>query len=787
MFRFSTDFRVFILGVLMILGLSGIMCRLWVLQVMRGEAYTAKIGSNTKVTVRIPSVRGEIRDRNGIPLVQNRASYNVDFYLPDMVRGYRQRRGALPKVIERTTVAGMAKDVPVNDVIKIVNSGVIPRLQQLDLVRDYNAKHLKTHYEHDTLVPFTYIEDIDFPTMARFSEHDVGLPGVEISVKPVRQYLYGALAAHILGYVGMPRDIQQEPDVKEFNFYQPDVDGKNQIELAMDKYLRGDPGVRVMQRNAKGVIDSEVKVVPPKPGSNVYLTIDAKIQYITEMALRHPTLGRAAAVVLDPNNGDILSIASIPSFDPNVFIPSITLKDWNSLLKDPAVPLVNRAVSGFPPGSTFKIVTALAGLMKGLGHMHYNCSGATDYGGRPFHCWIAEKHGSHGTLGLADALKVSCDCFFYQYGNAADIDAIDHIGEVLGLGHRYDIGLTDEKEGCMPGRQWMAARYPNQKWTQAYTANVSIGQGYVLASPLQMAVAYATVANGGIAYEPRLVRTILRPDGKPALDEDGAVAVPDQPKIRADLRKVVSADQIEVVRHGLWEVVNETGGPGGSGTGAKGRMKDVVVAGKTGSAQASDRGKRETIAWFCCFAPYDHPKYVVAVMIQGGLHGGSVAGPVAAHILQQCLALEKGTLKVALQPLRPAHNDHPFEAIETLADYKDSANSGIVSDDDEAANGDESATEKTVQMDHGERKPDIRPEADDQGRVRKRKTQSRDNDVPKPKPAVRRAQPAVEQSEPAEPRDREPAEQPRHNIFERFFHPNRKPNQTLAPSGSGRG
>ena len=673
-----------------------------------------------------------------------------------------------------------------HDVVKIVNSGIIPRLQQLDLAHDYNTRHLKSHYRHDTLVPFTYIEDIDFPTMARFSEHDVGLPGVGISIKPVREYLYGALAAHILGYVGMPRDIQQEPDVKDFTFYQPDVDGKNQIELAMDRYLRGEPGVRVLQRNAKGVIDSEVKVDPPKPGANVYLTLDARIQYITELALRHPALGRAAAVVLDPNNGDILAIASVPSFDPNVFIPSISLKDWQVLLKDPAVPLVNRAVSGFPPGSTFKIVTALAGLTKGLGHAHYNCPGAIDYGGRPFHCWIAEKHGSHGVLGLADALKVSCDCYFYQYGNAADIDAIDRIGDILGIGHKYELGLTDEKEGCLPGRSWMAARYPNQKWTQAYTANVSIGQGYVLASPLQMAVAYATVANGGIAYEPRLIRKVLYPDGKPATDETGAVAVPDQPKIREDLRKLLSADQIEVVRHGLWEVVNEVGGPGGGGTGAKGRMKDVEVAGKTGTAQASDRGKRENIAWFCSFAPYKNPKYVISVMVQGGKHGGSVAGPVAAHILQQCIALDKGALHVALRPLAPARNPHPFESIEALADYKEASNTGIVAADEESGTGNETEEEtaqtKHPQMDQDSREPDIKPEADDQGRVsRKHKAQSADGgDSQKGKtPSIRRALPA---QAPAA----EPAEPPRRNFFERFFHPNRKTNQAPSVPRGGR-
>ena len=321
-------------------------------------------------------------------------------------------------------------------------------------------------------------------------------------------------AAHLLGYVGMPVDVDQE-EASHYRYYQPDVEGKTQIEYAMDKYLRGTPGVRVLQRNVRGVIEGEVRTDPPKPGANVYLTIDARIQMIAEQALRQPLLGRAAAVVVNPNNGDILAMASIPSFDPNVFIPSVSPKDWTALNKSPAVPLVDRAVSGFPPGSTFKIVTALAGLTKGLADSEFNCTGSVTYYGRPFHCWIAEKGGSHGVLGLADALKVSCDCFFYQYGNAAGIAAIDRIGSLLGFGQTYDIGLSDEKAGIMPGPEWMRDHYPKEKWSQAYTANVSIGQGYVLASPLQLAMAYATVANGGIAYAPRLVRTVLNPDGTP--------------------------------------------------------------------------------------------------------------------------------------------------------------------------------------------------------------------------------------------------------------------------------
>ena len=220
---------------------------------------------------------------------------------------------------------------------------MVPRLEDLDLAKDYNAKKLKLQYRNDTEIPFTYMEDIDFPTIAKFSEHDVGLPGVDISIKPVRQYLYGALAAHLLGYVGMPVDVDED-EAKKFTFYQPDVEGKSQIELAMDKYLRGTPGVRVMQRNTKGIIDSEVRTDPPKPGDNVYLTIDARIQMIAEQALRQPLLGRAAAVVVDPNNGDILAMASIPSFDPNVFIPSVSGKDWEMLEQEP------RRAAGGPRG-----------------------------------------------------------------------------------------------------------------------------------------------------------------------------------------------------------------------------------------------------------------------------------------------------------------------------------------------------------------------------------------------------------------------------------------------------
>src|SRR4051794_18516153 len=394
--------RIQLIAFLMLIGLAALGARLWWVQVARGAEWTAKIRGSSEATVRIPSVRGEIRDRNGLALVTNRASYEVDFYLPEMVRGYRQRVGMPPLTEYRSTINGMPKNLKEPDIVKIVNDGIVPRLDDLDLARDYNAGQLQKHYRTNTEVPYTYIKDIDFSTMAKFSEHDVGLPGVDIAIKPVRSYVYGALAAHLLGYVGPPDDTNKE-EAGKFTFYQSDVDGKSNIEKIFDQYLRGRPGVRYLRRNAKGVIDGVLREDPPMQGANVYLTIDARIQAIADEALR--AVSRAGAVVVDPTNGDVLAMASVPSFDPNTFIPSIKAKDWTALQKDEGDPLVNRAISALPPGSTFKLITALAGLRgsKNLATAKYNCSGGVSYGDHYFKCWVSGKgSGGHGTIGLAD-------------------------------------------------------------------------------------------------------------------------------------------------------------------------------------------------------------------------------------------------------------------------------------------------------------------------------------------------------------------------------------------------
>ena len=711
--RPSAEWRVVFLGFAMLCCFGVLLGKLWYEQVLRGAQWSKKIAGRSEVTVRIPSMRGEIRDRNGLTLVTNRASYGVDFYLPDMERGYRAQYGSkVPVVGYEQTIKNMRKKMREADIVQIVNTTVMPRLDELDLAQDYNSERLQLHYRNARLVPFTYQEDLVYETIARFSEHDLGLPGVDIAVKPVRQYLYGALAAHLLGYVGAPNDIDKLPDIGDYTFYQPDVEGKSQVELVYDKWIRGTPGVRVMQRSSKGVIMGEIRREAPKTGNNVYLTIDAKIQFITERALR--AVGRGAAVVINPKNGDILAMASVPSYDPNIFIPSVSVENWNKVNGDETDPLTNRAIQGYAPGSTYKTVTALAGLRAGISaDRYFNCSGSVTYGNKAMKCWIAEKGGAHGSLGLADALKHSCNCFFYQWGNAAGIDQIDAVGEQLGLGKRTGVPLSGESGGILPGPAWLQSVAPQERWSNGYTANTSIGQGSVEASPLQMAMVTAAIANRGISYTPRLIARVVDQQGKDVTQPDGTLVAPPEGNIRADLHAVGITDkQIESVRDGMRRVVD-------TGTGKRAQIKGVVVAGKTGTAQfwrelGDGKKIKDNHTWFITFAPYDEPKYAVCVMVQGAKSGGGVSAPIAQKIIEESLALEKG-YDPGVTALAPAPGS--FTPIEMVEFKKSELPVGSLADDRETAEHTEGPTGRTRER-QVIAQPDIRAKADARGKVK---------------------------------------------------------------------
>jgi penicillin-binding protein 2 len=633
----ATTLRILFVGFAILAGLLVLVGKLYHEQVTRHAMWLAKVNKGTDVTVCIPSLRGEIRDRNGLALARNRTSYAIAFYLGDMVRAYRAANEKVPQIEYVGTVSGMRKVLREPDVAQIVNETVVPRLEALGLAEDYNGESLQQHFRLKGKVPFLYLECIDHPSAAKAAANGTGVPGVEVVDRPRREYPLGALGAQLLGYVGALKDLDHEQDINDFTFYEANREGKAHLERGCDQWLRGTPGFRVLRRTAEGVIERELRRVEPKPGANVLLTIDARVQFIAERALRDAGVGRGAAVVVDPRNGDILAMASVPSFDPNVFIPAVPAHEWKELTGDDTDPLTNRALQSSAPGSIYKTVTALAGFRAGIpATRRFTCSGGVQYGSKYMKCWIA-GHGTHGSLTLPDALRHSCNAFFYQWGNAAGIEQFVAVGRMLGLGEKSGIPLTGESGGVLPGPAWLRSVNPAERWSDGHTANVSIGQGYVLATPRQMAMVTAAIANGGTAFAPRLIHRVLDHEGTDARDPaSGNLCAPHEAKIRGVLRKdPAAAAQHEAVREGMRRVVAD-------GTGRRALIEGVSVAGKTGTAQFWRDDQKDNHAWFIAYAPCEAPRLALCVLVQGAKSGGGVAAPIAQRIMKQSLALDQG-------------------------------------------------------------------------------------------------------------------------------------------------
>jgi penicillin-binding protein 2 len=405
-------------------------------------------------------------------------------------------------------------------------------------------------------------------------------------------------------------------------------------------------------------------------------------------------VGRGAAVVVDPNNGNVLAMASVPSFDPNSFIPSISETAWKELTGDATDPLLNRATSAYAPGSTYKVATALAGLRTGVFEKSFNCSGGVQYGKHFMKCT-----GTHGTVGLTSALRVSCNSYFFQYGNKSGIAEIDAVGDMLGLGQRSGLPLSGEYSGILPGPEWLAKRTTRERWSTGQTANTSIGQGFVLATPLQMAMVAATVANWGTSYYPRIVDKIVA--------QDGTVIREEPIKVRANLlENGFTTDQIGVVRGGMWDAVNRGGGTGGNA-----RIKDYPVAGKTGTAQFWRGGTPDNHTWFVAFAPYEKPRYAVCVMVNGGASGGGVAAPIAAKILSEAFKIEEGE-QYEVAELEPAKGSFRFVS---SVDFGRSVPAAMA----DAPPGEGAATSSTASARAAA--PTVRPAADAEGTVQQKK------------------------------------------------------------------
>jgi len=411
-----------------------------------------------------------------------------------------------------------------------------------------------------------------------------GVVLAESTPEKVRTYPLKTLAAHMIGYT-------RTPDEKHAQFY-----GGTALEEQHDAELAA--------------------------GKDVTLTLDMRMQSLAYRAMKEAGVTRGAAVVLNPRTGEILAAVSLPSYDPNLFIPSITRENWESYLGNRDIPLLNRCVRGFAPGSTYKLLTGLAGGAAGISGQKFNCSGSVTYGNTIMQCWKQRQDsGGHGVLGMSEALAASCSCFWYQFGNAAGIEQSESMGRTIGFGSAYGI-TDDEDKGILPSPSWLKQYRPMEKWSNGYTANTSIGQGMVLATPLQMAVLAATVGNGGKVPQPGIIK------------QNGEITW------RADLTAgTLSAADVGQLREGMRLVVN-----GGSSTGKDAKSDKVIIAGKTGTAQnwrrdAKGARQEDNHGWFIGFAPFENPTLAFAIIKNGARSGGGDCGPIAKRIVEEALAL----------------------------------------------------------------------------------------------------------------------------------------------------
>ncbi len=637
----SDDIRVqgWRLGILALLvfGAMGVLLsRLWNVQVVNSDAARARSDDQTTVRERIAPARGAICDRNGVMLAENRPSFDIDFDLGDLRRDYAEsHKGNVPKLALRPGKNGKPRSE--DNIVEIVRQSIEPIKDALGLTVPLNEKDIREHFRTDPDLPYHYMSDLDFATVANFEERNLGVTGIRIAQNPARQYTYGAFAAHILGYVGKPNK-QTEHLASDGMPYE--TVGIHGIEAIMDEKLQGEPGSIVQRVSSQGYVKEKLHQDDPSMGSTLYLTIDARVQYIAETAMRNAGIGRGAVVVMDPRNGDVLALVSVPSYDPNKFIPKIQAKDWDALNQDPTAPMFNRALHAYAPGSTYKIMVALAGLKSGnvTVNTQFDCPGAIQIDDHLFH---NSDSTDAGVMSLVHAICVSSDVFFYQYGIKAGIEAIDAMGKLAGFGHKWGLlGDADEAAGILPGPEWMKE---NEKWllkthnidhwSRAQTANTSIGQGFVQNTPLQMATFLCAVANGGTVYQPRLYSRVVDCNGKdqPAPAEGQVYSTLD-----------VKPSDLKAVQEGMREVVDE-------GTATLAQVPGYQIAGKTGTAQAwtkvDGETRRDLKCWFYCYGPFEAPRYVTCVVVEGGTWGGTTTAPIAQEIMRRLFAMDKGAVE----------------------------------------------------------------------------------------------------------------------------------------------
>ncbi len=584
--------------------LSALAARMYYLQVIESDRYRM-LAEENRINLRLlPPPRGRIVDRFGVPMANNQQNYRVLLNAKD------------------------AKDV--EETLDILG-------KIISITPGERRRILREIKRNSRYVPATVRENLDWNEVARVEVNAPDLPGINIDVGQSRYYPYGANTAHVLGYVAAvaPEEVGGDPLLGLPGFRI----GKSGIEKIHDLQLRGTGGSSQVEVNAFGHVIRELTRQDGQPGEEVALTIDLELQNMVSERFGDQS---GAAVVMDVINGDVLAMASMPGFDPNAFNKGLTSEEWRALVSNPKAPLTNKAISGqFSPGSTFKMIVLLAALEKGIitPDNRFFCTGEMKLGDATFHCW---KKRGHGWMDAFNGLMQSCDVYFYEVAKRTGIDNIAAMARRFGFGEILHLDLPGEKPGLVPNREWKK-KTMNAPWHQGETVVTGIGQGYLLATPLQMAVMMARLVNGGFAVMPRLTRP---PQPQKADTEDAPVtSAPPGPSPVFESLGLLPA-HLKLVREAMEGVTNN---PRGTAYKARIRKAKMAMGGKTGTVQVRRITKAERqqgvkknkdLPWkerdhamFIGFAPVDSPRYVVSVVVEHGGGGSTVAAPIARDIL----------------------------------------------------------------------------------------------------------------------------------------------------------
>ena len=575
--------RLRVLLVVLASMIAALLAVMWRVQVIHSSTYTKSLDKQSIRRIRLPGIRGAIYDKNGVCLADNNPSYCIALY------------------IEELRVPGKWGNT-IDKIEKILNE----MSTEFNLPREVSRKDISRHIKRRLPLPFLAWKNISPAIIARVKESDIPMQGIDIYVEPVRTYPQGSSAAHIIGYVGRSKPVQDKET--PYHYYLPEMEGKAGVERELNSVLTGTAGGKLIRVDASGFKHDDKFEKDSNPGTDIKLTIDSRLQLLAETALHGI---RGACVIVDPRNGDILALANSPAFDLSRFTPRIPIKYWRELNDDKRLPLFNRAISGaYAPGSIFKPLVAIAALEnKSIKpYTEHNCPGYFKLGNARFNCW---KKSGHGIIDVRKALEQSCNAYFCEIGQECGHERIYHMAAATGLGYKTGIALPGEVSGLLPNNAWKLKHY-NDRWRGGDTCNLSIGQGALTVTPLQMALYAATIANGGTLYHPRLI-----------LEQGSKASIPYRwtpGKVANQLNW--SMLTLETVRGGMFDVVNAP-----TGTGRRVLIPEMMMAGKTGTAEVGPRHNRRKNTWMIIFSPYTNPKYAVAMIVEDGISGGITVAP----------------------------------------------------------------------------------------------------------------------------------------------------------------